>query len=186
MQTLLTESKSIIVEKIIKDAPDKVEHQGTAFQEEEFYLKIGFSDVMDIVLCCLAMDPEFAIPAEITSTNFYSILEKVFRDWLKLYEEDPWFRNLWGAWAPGAGPGGGYASPAEMYSHYYSRFCYFETMGSFFELPEGYEGWRSYYPNCIAKMVLPKWKRKANQKHLPEVFRLAEMLCAEVRKDAAR
>jgi len=131
----------------------------------------------------MSLRPDLAYLARIDTSDFYNLLEHVFKAWIK-DEDGPWLQYLRGAWQTSPGPGDGGASAGQMYCLYYPGFSSgFNRMSDWFAYPKKFgAGWEYYRDSKIVKDTFPKWKMGNNLKHLPGAFRFARMVCDETQR----
>jgi len=190
-------------EKIIS-LIEKSDDSGLGKRKSFWLGAVDFSDVIDIVLYYISLQPDLDKIARIESHDFYEALRKVWDIWgegvkkswgyrkydhpCQGYEHKrfPKFYDLDSAWQSGPGPMGGTMGAAEHYAYIHPGFLKHKYLILFFSYPEGLPfgagNWPAYREHNIKKMVFPKWRRKANKKKLEMVFQLAEMLCNHIKE----
>jgi hypothetical protein len=158
--------------------------KGDYFHSEEYLNEIQFSDVMDIILIYIRLQPDMKNLGKIKSSKLYKLLKNEWKEWLS-NEENIGFINLKSAWSNGIGPMDGSAGKAEIYMSYIARLNSYEYLLLFYCYPEELPGGWPEYRKMIMTMVLPKWKREQNLQKINLVFNLAEMICVAIRKEVA-
>ncbi|MDD3386612.1 MAG: hypothetical protein PHX92_01625 [Candidatus Pacebacteria bacterium] len=174
------EIKETIIELIQKSSEENI--KGKFFRSERYLNEITFSDIMDIVILYLSLQPDIRRIGTITSYDFYKLSKKEWEKWIS----DSSFTNLKDAWKNNnVGPMDGYAGEAEIYISCRTRISTYKYLLLFFSYPEELpDGWPEYKQE-ISRMVMPKWKRKNNFQKIDSVFNLAEMICTAMRKTIA-
>ncbi len=160
--------------------------RGKLYRTREHLAKIYFSDVMDIVLYVISLQPDLKDIAKIETGDFDRLLEKVWAEWIKDIK-DKAFDDIRFAWSPGPGPLGGTMGSAESYAHFGAGFRHHDYLLQFFSHPEdlfiSFGNWPVYKRYNIEGMVFPKWRRSYNRKKLGLVLDLAEMVCKCMREN---
>lgn len=178
MVKTISARKTIIT--LIQESRDEA-IQGTAFRQESWLSTIRFSDVMDIVLFYISLQPDLNQIGKITSNDFSRLVEKIWKEWIA-EKKNEISLDLYGAFSPGSGPMDGSAGPAEMYMMYHPGICHYKYLLVFFSYPKELpSGWLPYREH-MKIMVFPKWRREQNFKNLSKVFNLATRVCAAMRE----
>ncbi|MDD5569494.1 MAG: hypothetical protein PHG23_03745 [Candidatus Pacebacteria bacterium] len=168
------------IRELIKESTDEKIH-GRAFRDEAWLSKLLFSDLMDVVLFYISLQPDLNEIGKIKTNDFYRLLEDVWKKWAADKKNKAFADNFYSAWFAGPGPMDGTAGPAEMYMLYYTGLLHYDYLLVFFRYPEGLpDGWIPYREH-IEIMAFPKWRRENNFKELGKIFNLAEMMCEALR-----
>jgi hypothetical protein len=174
-----TVSVSKIIIGLIQESKDE-NIRGKAIREESWLQRITFSDVMDIVLFYISLQPDVKNIGKIKSIDFYHLVEHTWKQWIA-DKNNRAFIELNSAWSNGPGPMDGTAGPAEMYMYYHPGMLGHKRILEFFYCCDN---WTSYLEH-MKIMVFPKWRRENNLKNISSVFHLAEMICSATRKEVA-
>jgi len=183
LMTKLADKKArkTILEKIAT-SKDETLGKGKFWRSASYMHEIGFTDLMDILLYYLSLQPDLRIfAARIKAGDF--LWQTVKTHWQKRGREFfPFIRRF--PWASGPGPMDGSAGPAESYSLRVGLFD--KTLLSWFLWPEELKGesennWPKYKEQ-IENFLFPKLRRKYNQKKLDTALIFAEEICEIMRQ----
>lgn len=172
--------------KMIRQSDDKG-LKGRFYKSSDYLNTISFSDVMDIVMLYISMQPDTDRITRIKTSDFYRLTEDIHRKWAKTQKQESLSRLQY-AWLSEPGPMDGYMGPAESYFSIYPGPLREDYLRRFFDFPRDlpvlFLAWPAYRQYHIENMVFPKWRRKNNMKKIGAVFELSEMICTEMRKGA--
>jgi hypothetical protein len=178
MDKTISMRKTIV--SLIQESRDE-DIKGAAFRKESWLSRIDFSDVMDIVIFYISLQPDIKVIGKTKTNDFYHLMKDVWMQWAE-DKKNKVFSDLSSAWYSQAGPMDGYAGPAEMYMMYHPGLLHYKYLLEYFFYPEELPGGWSSYRDHMKIMVFPKWRREKNYKKIPLVFNLAGMACEAMRK----
>ena len=158
--------------------------KGNYFRSDEYLNEIQFSDIIDIVLLYIDLQPDMRKLGTIKSFKFYELVKKEWKRWFS-GEDNSFFINLKYVWNNKVGAIDDSAGVADLYMSYQINIFSYSHLLLFFNYPEELpSGWPERRKNILL-MVLPKWKREQNFQKINLVFNLAEMICVAIRKEVA-
>lgn len=171
------------MEKIIDLIKNNTEEniEGKYFCSDEHLNEIQFSDIMDIVLLYISLQPDMRNLGTIRSSRFYKLVKNEWKRWIS--DED--FIDLKYVWNNKVGTIDDSAGVADLYMSYRISIFSYNYLLLFFNYPEELPGGWPEHRRDILTMVLPKWKREKNFQKINLVFNLAELICTAIRKEVA-
>lgn len=165
----------------------------------KFLSGIFLSDILDIVLYYVSLQPDVAEFYSMDSWRFRDLLELAWKQWMKTAEQ-AWG---WKQYEYPIGSGQTHRAPRfneidtvrqgssdsmpgiEQYAVIEAGFCLNNFLGAFFAYPKGIPyctgNWPAYRDGHIERTVFPKWRKKQNANKLEAVFKLAELVCSQMR-----
>lgn len=169
---------------LIKESSDRW-LKGSYYRSDDYLKRILFSDVMDIVLYDISLQPDLDKIARIKTADFYRLTHNIWDKWIE-EKKNVCFFDLDFPWSSGPGPMDGTMGSAEFYFSLYPGPLRDDYLLEFFSYPKGLPSfnpnWPSYKEKHIERMVFPKWRRKNKLKRIDSVFTLAEMIMVQMRK----
>lgn len=176
-------ARKILLETIAAST-DETLGKGRFWRSADYMREIGFTDLMDILLYYLSLQPDLRlIAAKIKAHDF--LWKTVRAHWQKGARKSfPFIKGF--PWASGPGPMDGTAGPAESYCLRVGLFD--KSLLTWFLWPEELKGeteenWPKYKKK-IEDILFPKLRRKYNQKKLAAALTFAEEICEIMRREA--